>query len=111
MSKWVYRIERKTPDNGLWYNARNERVCEIGKIEGGKTKDLPMDYDCRYHKDGKNWFRLQDTKKLLTTGVVWGQVGSAGIADAAITPKNCGGCWRNIGWCADLTMFGSFWIE
>ena len=63
-------------------------------------KDLPMDYDCRYHKDGKNWFSscsqkedmtnwlsLQDTKKLLTTGVVWEQIETAGIADAAITPE------------------------
>lgn len=83
MSKWVYRIESKTPDNGLWYNARNEKVWGIGKIEGSKTKDLPMDYDCRYHKDGKNWFSScsqkedmtnwfsqQDTKELLANGFV-----------------------------------------
>ena len=45
MAKWLYRLESKTDDNGLWYNKNNELVWGIGKLPNCKTKDLPMDYD------------------------------------------------------------------
>ena len=51
--KWLYRLEAKDHNNGLWYNANAELVWGIGKIKDCKTKYLPMDYDERYHKDGK----------------------------------------------------------
>ena len=49
-----------------------------------KTKELPMGYDERYHKDGKNWFSscsrkedlshwysLEDALELLKSGFVF----------------------------------------
>lgn len=56
MSKWLYRLESKTPENGLWYDSNNNLVWGIGKIPNCETKYLPMGYDMRYHKDGRNWF-------------------------------------------------------
>ena len=82
--KWLYRLESITPDNGLWYNTQNQLVWGIGKLEKCKTKDLPMEYDERYHKDGKNWFSscskkedlshwysLQDAIDLIANGFVF----------------------------------------
>lgn len=66
MSKWVYRLESVTSDNGLWYSANNEMVWGIGKLPNCKTKDLPMGYDERYHKDGKCWFSSCSKKEDLT---------------------------------------------
>ena len=31
--KWLYRLEALSPDNGLWYNIKNDLVWGIGKIE------------------------------------------------------------------------------
>ena len=82
--KWLYRLEAKSPENGLWYNANSKLVWGIGKIPRCKTKDLPMDYDARYHKDGLNWFSscsreedlshwysLEDAKQLIANGFVF----------------------------------------
>ena len=63
--KWLYRLESKTPENGLWYNLNNNLVWGIGKIENCLTKDLPMDYDARYHKNGRNWFSSCSKKEDL----------------------------------------------
>lgn len=82
--KWLYRLESIFPDNGLWYNADNEMVWGIGKLPNCKAKDLPMDYDPRYHKDGRNWhsscsrredllhwYSLQDANDLIANGFVF----------------------------------------
>ena len=82
--KWLYRLESITPDNGLWYDNNNNFVQGIGKLPNCKTKDLPMGYDERYHKDGKNWFSscsnkedlshwysLQDALDLIANGFVF----------------------------------------
>ena len=82
--KWLYRLESQDPNNGLWYNLNNELVWGIGKLSDCKTKDLPMDYDERYHKDGRNWFSscsnkedllhwysLQDALNLIAEGFVF----------------------------------------
>lgn len=82
--KWLYRLEALDWDNGLWYNSSNELIWGIGKIPDCKTKDLPMDYDARYHKDGLNWFSscsreedlahwysLEDAKRLIENGFVF----------------------------------------
>ena len=55
-AKWLYRLEATNPKNGLWYNEDSELVWGIGKLKNCKTKDLPMGYDERYHKDGRYWY-------------------------------------------------------
>ena len=82
-SKWLYRLEAISEDNGLWYNSKNEYVwgCKDCK---GEAKNLPMGYDERYHIDGKNWFSScskiedllhwyskEDAKYLLANGFVF----------------------------------------
>lgn len=66
MSKWLYRLESTTPNNGLWYDSQSNYCFGIGGIDGCKTKDLPMGYDERYHKDGKNWFSSCSRKEDLS---------------------------------------------
>lgn len=63
--KWLYRLESTNPNNGLWYNANNDYVFGIGRLPGCKTKDLPMGYDERYHKDGRCWFSSCSNKEDL----------------------------------------------
>lgn len=82
--KWLYRLESTDPNKGLWYNIRNELTWNIGELENCQTKWLPMDYDPRYHKDGRNWFSscsnredlahwysLEDAIALLNKGFVF----------------------------------------
>ena len=82
--KWLYRLEAISPNKGLWYDSNNNLVWNIGELENCKTKDLPMDYDPRYHKDGRNWFSscsnkedllhwysLQDALDLINNGFVF----------------------------------------
>ena len=82
-SKWLYRLEAISEDNGLWYNSKNEYVwgCKDCK---GEAKNLPIGYDERYHIDGKNWFSScskiedllhwyskEDAEYLLANGFVF----------------------------------------
>ena len=82
--KWLYRLESKTPNNGLWYNEKGEPKWGIGELPNCKTKDLPMGYDERYKKDGRDWFSscskqcdlthwysLQDALDLIEHGFVF----------------------------------------
>ena len=64
--KWLYRLESTDPNKGLWYNQNNELVWTIGELENCQTKNLPMDYDERYHKDGRNWYSYCSNKEDLT---------------------------------------------
>jgi len=66
MSKWLYRLESLNEDNGLWYNTKGELVWGIGELSECTTKYLPMGYDIRYHKDGRNWFSSCSRKEDLT---------------------------------------------
>lgn len=83
-AKWLYRLESLNPDNGLWYDSQNNLVWGIGKLPNCKTKNLPMGYDERYHKNGKKWFSscsnksdlyhwysLQDAIDLINNGFVF----------------------------------------
>lgn len=83
-AKWLYRLEAINPKNGLWYNDDNELVWGIGKLANCKTKDLPMGYDTRYHKDDRcwysacsrkedlsHWYSLQDAIDLINNGFVF----------------------------------------
>jgi len=82
--KWLYRLESTDPNKGLWYNEKNELVWNIGELESCQTKNLPMDYDERYHKDGRNWhsactrredlshwYSLEDANTLIANGFVF----------------------------------------
>lgn len=83
MAKWLYRLESTDPKLGLWYNTDNEWVLDktLGALPNNTTKELPMDYDPRYHQDGKNWwsscsnikdlthwYSIDDAKKLIAQG-------------------------------------------
>ncbi len=65
MAKWLYRLESISPDNGLWYDSNNRLVWGIGKLQNCETKNLPIKYDARYHKDGRNWFSSCSQKEDL----------------------------------------------
>ena len=82
--KWLYRLEATDPEKGLWYNSNGEFVWNIGELPECRTKDLPMGYDPRYHKDGKSWFSscsnkedlmhwfgLKDANDLIANGFVF----------------------------------------
>jgi len=79
--KWLYRLESTDPAHGLWYDSNSQWVWDLGQLPNCKTKDLPMGYDERYHKDGRNWnssctnpadlahwFSLEDAKFLMCHG-------------------------------------------
>ena len=83
-AKWLYRLESKSAENGLWYNAKCELVWGIGKLPTCQTKWLPMDYDERYNKDGRlwhsscsrkedltHWYSFQDALDLIDNGFVF----------------------------------------
>jgi hypothetical protein len=66
--KWLYRLEFKDNSNGLWYNGEGEFCFKTGIGSLGdtcKTKSLPMDYDERYKKDGRDWFSSCSNKEDL----------------------------------------------
>ena len=82
--KWLYRLESRSPENGLWYNAIGNRVWGIGILPYSKTKDLPMGYDERYRNNGRMWFSscsdikdlshwysMQDAIDLIANGFVF----------------------------------------
>lgn len=85
--KWLYRLEYKNNTCGLWYNGNGEWCFQngIGALDDKcKTKNLPMDYDERYKKDGRDWFSScshkedllhwyskEDAKQLLDNGFVF----------------------------------------
>lgn len=63
--KWLWRLESTIPDKGLWYDSKGNYVWTIGELKDCKTKDLPMNWDERYHKDGKSWFSSCSNKEDL----------------------------------------------
>lgn len=64
--KWLYRLESLNPENGLWYNSKGEYCWGISEIPNCETKNLPMGYDERYQKDGRDWFSACSNKEDLT---------------------------------------------
>ena len=82
--KWLYRMEAKEAQNGLWYNASGEFVFGIGELENCPTQELEMGYDERYQQGGKDWFSacteasdlrhwysVENAKDLLENGFVF----------------------------------------
>ena len=83
-AKWLWRLESTTPNKGLWYDSNCNYVWTIGELPNCETKNLPMDWDERYHKDGKlwfsscsnkedllHWYSLEDANALLEKGFVF----------------------------------------
>lgn len=64
--KWLYRLEAKEPDHGLWYDSQGNWVWNIGQLPTCKTKNLPMGYDWRYKQNGRDWFSSCSHKEDLT---------------------------------------------
>lgn len=67
-AKWVYRLESTKPNSGLWYDSQGKWCWDkngIGCLPNCKTKDLPMDYDERYKKAGRDWFSSCSQKEDL----------------------------------------------
>ena len=64
--KWLYRLESTDPANGLWYDASGSYVWGLAALPNCQTKDLPMGYDERYKKDGRDWFSSCSNKEDLT---------------------------------------------
>jgi hypothetical protein len=62
--KWLHRLEATDPEHGLWYDGSGNWVFDVGAI-GCSTKDLPMDYDWRYKRDGRDWFSSCSSKEDL----------------------------------------------
>ena len=63
--KWLWRLEAKDPEHGLWYDSNGDMVFDIGKLDCS-TKGLPMGYDWRYQQDGKSWWSSCSNKSDLT---------------------------------------------
>lgn len=63
--KWLYRLESMNPKNGLWYDAAGNYVWGLAALPDCKTKDLPMGYDKRYKKDGRDWYSSCSNKEDL----------------------------------------------
>lgn len=79
--KWLWRLESKDPDNGLWYNSDGEFVLGV---KGCSTESLPMEYDWRYQQGGKSWwsscsrvedmthwYSMEDALSLIERGFVF----------------------------------------
>jgi len=68
-AKWLYRLESTKPDSGLWYDSRGLWCWDKNGIgclgDECKTKNLPMDYDARYKRYGRDWFSSCSRKEDL----------------------------------------------
>lgn len=82
-AKWLYRLEASNPEEGLWYNSFGEYREGI-HITNGDAKNLPMGYDERYKKDGRDWcsscsriedlsywYSLEDALLLIENGFIF----------------------------------------
>lgn len=55
----LYRFEATDPNAGLWYNEFGQYVFErngLNRVQNHKHLDMPMGYDERYRRGGRNWF-------------------------------------------------------
>lgn len=68
-AKWLYRLESTKPDSGLWYDSRGLWCWDKNGIgclgDECKTKNLPMNYDARYKRYGRDWFSSCSRKEDL----------------------------------------------
>lgn len=52
----IYRIENEETMHGMWYRADGVYEPFINRLTDGKSKDLPMGFHERYHKENLNWY-------------------------------------------------------
>ena len=77
----IYRIEHLETEHGMWYTSEGKLEPFIFTLTEGKSRDLPMEWDERYGKDGfrwysgcgvrelmKHWFSKKDAEELLESG-------------------------------------------
>lgn len=82
--KWLYRLESRTPDKGLWYNGHGEYTFDLGKVPNCASRDLDMSLDARYSRHGRkwwsscsnlgdltHWFSVENAKHLESNGFVF----------------------------------------
>ena len=62
--KGLYRLESTDPSKGLWYDSHGNYASEVCRLDCS-TQVLPMGYDPRYKKDGKDWFSSCSNKDDL----------------------------------------------
>lgn len=76
----IYRIENEDTMHGMWYRLDGTYDPFIMRLTEGKSKDLPMGFDKRYHEEGKwfsgcgsietmrHWFSTLDAFELYRNG-------------------------------------------
>lgn len=64
-SKTLFRIEHHKTNHGMWYRENGELDPFISKLTEGISKNLPMEFDPRYHADGVNWKTATSSKAEL----------------------------------------------
>lgn len=52
----IYRIENEDTMHGMWYRLDGIYDPFINRLTDGKSKNLPMGFDDKFHKDNLNWF-------------------------------------------------------
>lgn len=79
----VYRIENPNTMHGMWYKLDGTYCPFIKTLTEGISKDLPMDFDEKYSKDGfawfsagksienmRQWFSKRDAQELRDAGYI-----------------------------------------
>lgn len=61
----IYRIENPDTMHGMWYRLDGSYDPFINRLTEGISKDLPMDFDERYHAGGQKWFSGCPTIELM----------------------------------------------
>jgi hypothetical protein len=79
----LYRIQHKDTASSMWYNPDGSPNRLVDQLTDKKLAALPMEYDDRYHSDGRiwqcacdslvsldQWFSIQDRQELFDMGFV-----------------------------------------
>lgn len=61
----LYRIENEETHHGMWYRYDGTFDPFIFRLTEGISKDLPMEFDERYGKDGVRWFSACDNREQM----------------------------------------------
>lgn len=61
----LLRIEHKKHKNGMWYNPDGKLDPFIMSLTEGKSKNIPMEFDNKYRKNGFKWYSGVPNLELL----------------------------------------------